>query len=148
MQYGWAPGAPFGGDADEVQAEIERIKRTPGGVTPDSIVACARPSRSVLHPLIFNVDKTEAANRYYLSRAATLLSAIRIVNEEGEVTHLRANVLVREGTERVYRSIDDGAARAQREGWLRGRLVSIEAELRELNLYPSVQLAIQEVLAA
>lgn len=147
-RYEWAPGAPFKGDADEVQAEIERIKRLPGGATPETLVACAKPTRSVLHPLIFNVARDEAADRYYRGRATSLLNAIRIVNEEGETTHLRANIRVVEGDDSAYASLDDDGARAAREAWLRGRLVSIRQELRELGLYPQVALAIEEALAA
>lgn len=146
-KYAFAPGAPFSADADEVQAELEAIKRT-GDLTPSVVLAVARPSRSVLHPLIFNVPEKTAAERYYLGRATTLINSIRVVNEGGEVTHLRANVRVQVGESLTYRGLDDEAARAQRSAWLRGRLLSIKTELRELDLYPQVALAIEEALAA
>ena len=148
QQYAWAPGSPFSGDANEIQAEIEAIKRT-GGATPEALVACARPKRSVLHPLIFNVPPAEAAERYYVGRAGSLLNSIRIVNTEGEVTTLRANIRVQVGEDQAeYRGLDDAAARAQREAWLTRRLSSIREELRELEIYPNVALAIEEALAA
>lgn len=150
--YAFAPGAPFSGDANEVQAELERIKRTGDGLTPEAVVTVARMKSSPLHPLIFNVPAKVAAERYYQGRATTLIGAIRVVNEEGEVTHLRANVLVRVGETETYRGLSDEAARNQRAAWLRGRLLSIRTELRELDLYPQVALAIEaeleEALAA
>lgn len=141
-RYEWAPGAPFKGDAEAIQEEIDRIKKTPGGATPETLVACARSKRSVLHNLIFTVDAAEAADRYYRARAQSLLNSIRIVNEEGETTHLRANIRVQDGEEMVYAGIDEEAARLHRAAWLRGRLLNIKQELKELDLYPQVALAI------
>lgn len=142
-KYAWAPGAPFSGDANEVQAEIERIKRLPGGATPASIVVQARPKRSPLHPLIFHLPEAEAAERYYLGRATNLLNAIRVVSTEGEVLHVRANIRMVEGDEHIYGSPDDVAARKHRADYLRRRLLNIKAELSELDLYPMVAQAIE-----
>ncbi len=147
-RYEWAAGSPFSGDADEIQAEIERIKRLPGGATPDALLACAKPKRSILNPLIFHVPETEAAGRYYRNRAVSLLNSIRIVNEEGETTHLRANIRITEGQEATYGSIDDESARRSRDSWLRGRLISIQQELKELGLYPQIAFAIEQELIA
>lgn len=145
--YGWAPGAPFNADANEIQAELDRLKRA-GDLTPEAVVTIARPKRSVLHPLVYNVAEAVAAERYYLGRATTLINSIRIVNAEGEMTHLRANVRVQIGETQTYRGLDDEAARHHRAAWLRGRLLSIKTELRELDLYPQVALAIEEAFAA
>lgn len=145
--FAFADAAPFVADANEVHAELDRIRRT-GELTPKAVLAVAKPRGSVLHPLIFNVPKELAAERYYLSRATTLINSIRVVNEQGEVTTVRAFALVTVGESREYRGIDEEAARAQRAAWLRGRLLSIKAELRELDLYPQVALAIEETLAA
>lgn len=144
--YAWVPGAPFAGDANEVQAEIERIKRLPGGATPAAIVTQARPKRSPLHSLIFHVPAQDAAERYYLSRATNLLNAIRIVTQQGEVSHVHANIRVQVGETHAYLGPDDEAARQQRASFLRGRLLSIKEELRELNLFPSIAAAISHEL--
>lgn len=122
-------------------------------MTPEAVVTVARLKSSPLHDLVFNVSQKQAAERYYLHRAGVLIASIRVVNEQGEITHLRANVrLVTKGDDdeesSTYLSIDEEAARRQREAWLRGRLLSIKTELRELNLYPQVALAIEETLAA
>lgn len=150
MSYAWAPGAPFSGDADEIQIEIERIRATGREITPASVVAAARLKSSPLHRLIFNVDKSLAAERYYLNRAAAMLASIRVVTEEGETTHVRPYVRVSVGeTESpVYRSINEEAARMQRTAWLRSRLINIKAELKDLNLFPIVVSAIEDELAA
>jgi hypothetical protein len=137
-QFAWAPGAPFNGDPDEVASELDRIKRT-GGLTPEAVVVVARPKRSVLHPYIFNVDEQVAAERYYVGRANSLINAIRVCDQEGETTHVRAFVSVPGFEEkRSYLSIDEEAARMQRAAFLRGRLLNIKTELRELDLYPQV----------
>lgn len=146
-KYAFAPGAPFDGDADEVQAELDAIRRS-GGLTPEAVVIAARPKRSPLHGLIFNVPGEVAAERYYLGRAATLITCIRVRRQEGDPGPLRANVRVLVGDEQSYLSIDEEAARNHRAAYLRGRLLNIRTELRELDLYPRVALAIEKELAA
>lgn len=151
-RYAWTKGSPFAGDADEVQAELDRLKRT-GGLTPEAVVACARPSGSVLHPLIFDgTTPGEALDKYHIDRARQIIKAIVIVRE-GEATDLRANyrVTVGEG-ERVWLSPDEIATDAALTDEVRARLIgkmrALKRQLDAFDVYPQVSRVLEEVLAA
>lgn len=144
--YAFVPGSAFHGDANEVQAELERLRRT-GGLTKRSVVAAARPKRSVLHPYVFHVDKETAAELHYEDRAGKLIVSIVIVKDD-EPTSIRANVRMPSETGSVYVSIDADGAREAQIARLRRDMAALRNQLRELELYPQLALALEEALAA
>lgn len=144
--YAFVPGSTFHGNAEEVQAELERLRRT-GGLTPQAVVVAARPKRSILHKHVFHVDQDTAAERYYEDRARKLITAIVVCGEDGEPTSIRANVRIvapDEGSQ--YVSIDDDGARQAAIARLRRDMEALRSQLRDLELYPQLALALEEAL--
>src|SRR5690606_25037488 len=82
------------------------VEERDGAVTPDDVLAAAKPKRSKLHDW-FEWDDSEAAHKYRLNQAAYLLRSINIVihREDGDA-EVRAfhNVIIQreEVRERVY----------------------------------------------
>jgi hypothetical protein len=146
-RYAFVPGSTFHGDADAVQDELERIRRT-GGLTPEAVVVAARPKRSVLHGHVFNVDRETAAERYYKHRAALLIRAVVKCDDVGDPTPVRAYVrVVRDDTSR-YVSIDDDGARNAAIERLKRDMAALQTQLRALEMYPLLTIALEEAIAA
>lgn len=144
-RYAFLEGSTFKGDADEVQAELERIRRT-GDLTPEAVVAVAKPKRSVLHAYIFDgTSPDEALEKYHLSRARRLIRSI-IVIRDSHPTTIRANVRIVTEAGRAWESVELPDARAAEVERLNRELRSIKERLRDLEMYPNVVLAISEVL--
>ena len=67
-----------------------------GRLTPALVVEEARDPASPLHGHIFNLDETQAAERYYLDRAHRLIQSFKIkhVKDSGEQLEIRQWVAV------------------------------------------------------
>jgi hypothetical protein len=65
----------------EVAAELHRIaKANKGQITPEAVVRNAESSRSPIHDC-FTWDDTEAAKRYRLVEAASLIRSVKVIVE-------------------------------------------------------------------
>jgi hypothetical protein len=143
--YAFIPGAPFSGSADEVQAELDRIRKS-GDLTPEVVVAVARSKRSVLHPLIYDgTTPDEALAKYHLARARQLLKAIVVVNAGGPTT-VRANIRVTTEGGRAWESVDLPEARTAEIARIRREMKGLRTRLHDLQVFPNVVLALDEVL--
>lgn len=144
--FAFVPGSTFNGNADEVQAELERLRRT-GGLTPRAVVTAARPKRSVLHKHVFHVDKETAAERYYEHRAANLIRAIVKCDDHGEPTPVRQFVHVVTEDDRGYITIDEDGARQVAINRLRRDMQALRTQLHALEVYPQLAIALEDALA-
>lgn len=64
-------------DAVVIGPEVERLERE-GRSTARGVRDSARDKKSPLHQYVFDCAKTEASDRYYLSRAGHLLRSIQV----------------------------------------------------------------------
>lgn len=84
-QYCYAEGVEdavrFGIDPQEAGEELERIKQRDGTITAPAVVDEARPNDAVLHPA-FTWDDPEAAEKYRLIEARTLIKRVRVICPE------------------------------------------------------------------
>lgn len=144
--FAFVPGSTFHGDADEVAAELDRLRRT-GGLTPKAVVVAARPKRSVLHKHVFHVDQDTAAERYYEQRAAGLIRAVVKCDEHGDPTPVRGFVRVVTDAEASYVSIDEDGARQAAIDRLKRDMHALRIQLRALEVYPQLAMAIEDALA-
>jgi tRNA A37 N6-isopentenylltransferase MiaA len=91
----WRDRFPSNG-VDPVKAykEILRLKaQNKNSVSPELLVESARDESSTLHPL-FNWDDAEAASKYRVQQASTILRAIEVVYIEGPKKPSRAFEIV------------------------------------------------------
>ncbi len=82
-------------------AKIE--KANAGKLTPRATVAAARDERSALHPH-FEWDDAIAAEGYRVEQARTIISAIRVVEDDGLAQPHHAYLSVMDGAGVAYRS--------------------------------------------
>lgn len=145
--YAFLPGAPFTGDATEVQAELERI-RSVGELTPEAVVFAAKSKRSILHSYIYDgTTPDEALERYHIDRARVLIKAIVVVRDDVPTT-IRANIRISTESGRAWESVELPEAREIERARLTRELGRLRLRLRDLDMYPAVVEAIEEVLAA
>lgn len=70
---------------DTAAKELERIRKQHGAVTPESVVAEARPEDAPLHPT-FEWDNGVAGEKYRLIQARTLIRAVQVVTDDEKPT--------------------------------------------------------------
>jgi len=80
-----------------IQRELESLAKTPGGLTPQKVVAAARYKSNPMHKH-FVWDDTEAARRYREAQASALIRTIKIeiITPPRKTVTVRAFVNVRE----------------------------------------------------
>jgi hypothetical protein len=61
----------------EIDAEISRIYKENGGITPDLVIKAASDPKSVLHHL-FEWDDTKAGNAYRVDQARQIITSVKI----------------------------------------------------------------------
>lgn len=89
--YQWKFPRLYSVDAQTAGDELERIRSTHNGLTPEAVVDESRPEDAPLHP-VFQWDDKEAANKYRLIQAQQLIRSITIVvksSDEQEPVALR-----------------------------------------------------------
>lgn len=94
----WSEGYRSKISARRAYQELERIRKRSGGEIDREIVKeAARPKTSVLHSSVFDCSKSVASERYYSTRARSLIQSIVVrVEENPESTEtVRAFVEVR-----------------------------------------------------
>lgn len=119
MIFRWREGFPHRGvSAARVRAEIEAVRMArKGHVRPSDIVERARPRGSALHRL-FEWDDTEAARKYRLSQARSVLSAVVVISDDtSDPAHEYSSVRV--GKRLAYVSTRE----AMRDEEQRGRIL-------------------------
>ena len=131
----WRAGAPYSRfDADKVADEFEKIRAKSGSLEAQFVVDYARThKRSELFKM-FDWDKDDAANRWWLHKAQDLIAAVREVRIVGGATMVsRSNYSIGGGVfvtnkevqkSKDYQSIVLQRALAGLEGW-RGRYSEI-----------------------
>lgn len=81
--YEWLDGSKYGVPAEDVHAELERIRTKNGGrLTNELVISAAKNKRSLLHPL-FCWDDTEAAHQWRLSQSAQMIRSLRVRYVQG-----------------------------------------------------------------
>lgn len=112
MKYKAKSGASFGDDRAQIYGkELEKIEKKFGLVTPKIVVQEAKNRKSPLHDY-FDWDTKNAAEKYWLVQARTLINHIEItVTMNGEEQEVRAylNVTSTEtngNTEQVYVTVE------------------------------------------
>ena len=63
--------------------ELERIRKESGRLRTEDVVQAARPGKAPLHPIIFDCNVDEAAEKHYLWNARMLVRNIVVVRSEG-----------------------------------------------------------------
>lgn len=76
-------------DAKVAYAELEKIRAENGDVTPEKVVASAKPAKSPIHKA-FTWNNTKAANLYRKREARDMIAAVEIVRVELPDTPTRA----------------------------------------------------------
>ena len=81
--YQWKPGARFRVKAAVAGAELDRIRRRSGELTPAAVVEAAADPQNPLHGE-FDWDDSEAARKYRESQARALINSVRVVVKLGD----------------------------------------------------------------
>lgn len=81
---------------DTVAAELDRIYRMAGAVTPAGVVEAARPEQAPLHP-VFEWDDAVAAEQHRLWQARQLIRTVVIRTESGAVEPAYVHVTTSDG---------------------------------------------------
>jgi len=63
--------------------ELERIRKESGRLRTEDVVRAARPGKAPLHPIIFDCNVDEAAEKHYLWNARMLVRNIVVIRSEG-----------------------------------------------------------------
>lgn len=125
-------------DADDVYAELERIRRAHGGtLTAEAVVEAARNPASVLHPLrcwCWDNDE-EAARRYRLAVARRLIRVVCVLPDESRSPRpVPVYAHVRTDEARGYRPVTlVSACPAESASAIDEFLVQIRALIRSLE---------------
>jgi hypothetical protein len=105
-QYNWnIKSFAKGIDPDEAAAEFERIENVFGSITPETILAASTPVDALFHNL-FEWDDTEAATKYRLHQARTIINNIQLtIITDGASRVVSAYEVVKTENFRGYKSI-------------------------------------------
>jgi len=114
MKYAKRKGARLRGDPNIIGAELARLEKHHGTLTPDIVVESAKDPESPLHGE-FEWDKSKAAHAHWLHQARMLIADITY-EVEGEKT-IRAFVNITRDDGREYKdtrsTMNDPELRAQ-----------------------------------
>lgn len=81
---------------DTVAAELDRIYRMAGAVTPAGVVEAARPEQAPLHP-VFEWDDAVAAEQHRLWQARQLIRTVVIHTDAGAIEPVYVHVTTSDG---------------------------------------------------
>jgi len=142
------PGTIAGIQAEQVSAELLRIRKQSGVLTPPAVVAAARPPEAPLHGA-FEWDDTSAAEQYRLAQARRLIRMVVLIDPPtgrtvAQFHHI--NITGRAGDGRyepvdVVVGRDDTYQSATHE--LLTKLTGIQHRLRELEAWSAADPARQ-----
>lgn len=108
VRYVWKPGSRVHVDAQKAGAELERIRRANGGLTPEAVLDSARSHNAVLHGA-FEWDDAKAAEAHRLDQAGHVIRSITVDVSRSNVEPpktIRAFISVEQRGERHYQSLD------------------------------------------
>jgi hypothetical protein len=132
-------------------AELDRIEKRFGAVTPETVVMAAEPEDSLLHGL-FEWDDDDAARQWRLSQARRLVSSLRVVYVESQ-PQVPARLSVRfvrskkTDPQRVYlKSSAVLAIDEERLAFFRDELLAIEGRLSRTEAFSEFE-PIRQALA-
>jgi hypothetical protein len=92
-----------GVSAADAAAELQRLRREAGELTPDIVVDAARDEHAVLHPA-FEWDDEIAAQNFRKQQARHLLRGVCIVRDEGEPIPMHFHIVTDDGGK--YESVE------------------------------------------
>lgn len=95
-----------------LRAEMTKVYKAKGELTPRVLVEVARPSSHPLHNLIYDCAPKLAAERYYLQRAHEVIQSIKITYRDPKTSQrydIRAFHAIPSGDDRthVYKPTDE-----------------------------------------
>lgn len=94
-----------------LRAELTKIYKQEGRLTPRVLVEAARPTGHPLHDAIYDVPPKLAAERYYLNRAHELIQSVKIVYRDPKTSKpydIRAWHAIRDDAgHHVYKPTDE-----------------------------------------
>ncbi len=144
--YRWKDGARFSKlDPQEVGEELDEIAaENEGALDPEDVVAKARPKKSLLHPVIFELNEKQAAHQHRIDKARHLIRSVTVVyreaTEEEEEATTRAYEVVHRGTKRYFGVFSIMASPDQRD-------LLVRTALRELHGWRKRYAGISELAA-
>lgn len=132
-----------------VRAELKRLRKEHGALTPEIIVNAARPATSRLHKF-FEWDDTAAAEKYRLNQARDLVRRVRVVvQHDGQPTPMRVLVSVEHQGRRSYEEVTEVLARPlEREAFIDQLRRDLEAIVRRYSVYKDLANEIEVVRSA
>lgn len=90
IKYGYADGYSSNGvPADVAARELKKLKEQHGELSASLVLEAARDKRCPFRAAVFDLNKADAAESYYLSRARALLMAVTVKYEESPETPTR-----------------------------------------------------------
>jgi len=109
----WKLGSKFSGSAEGTYAELEKIRKRDGNITPSAIVAKAKSKSSAMHRH-FEWDDDKAANQHRLEQARLVARSIQIIHIESPNAPAQAYSIItiaqKNGepkTRKVYQSTEE-----------------------------------------
>ena len=82
MIYEWRKGSRYKGDPQVVGDTVSRLAKSLGGVCPpEAVVNEARDPESPLHPIVFRMDRDQAAEAWYKQEARQVIGDLTVVLE-------------------------------------------------------------------
>jgi len=148
----WAEGFHARVNAREAYEYLEKVRQRNGGdLTAELVVEAARDPKSPIHDQIFDCLDEEAAERYRLWQANSMIRCFRVTYAEAEDTPVRGYVVVtRDGRRGNYRATNEALRHeSYRDNVLQQALAELQsfrrkyADLKELSV---VLNAVEEVL--
>ena len=103
-------------DAQEVGAELDRIRQVNGSLRPEQVVKQAKSRRAKLHS-VFEWDDAAGGERYRMEQARLMIRSVKIIyeNTEGEESEVRAFTSIRnpDNKGRIYVATEEGMERRE-----------------------------------
>jgi hypothetical protein len=106
MIYEWKESTRHPGDPQQIGESVSVLVEANGGVCPpDAVVEAARDETSPLHPIIFRLDRDQAADAWYRQEARQVVNDLVVVLKNTPVrpaAFLSVSVITSEGPKVGY----------------------------------------------
>ena len=157
MIYEYRGVRPEGISAEVAGAELTRIYRDGGGISPSAVVDAARAPDALLHPA-FEWDNDEAAEKYREQQARQLVRSVVLVSDpaKGEqAPTIRAFISLtvpEEPRKRLYKptmeALENPEEAEQIKRRLRNQLLSLRRQYMDLIDIGEMMQVVSEVMVA